>query len=124
MENKTCKVCNEEKSLLDFYAHPNTKDGHFDVCKTCYSERENLKNRLKLGFESLKPNFCECCGKESKLQLDHCHQTKLFRGFVCRSCNQKLGHYGDNFESALERGAEDIYLDYLKLASLRRGDLC
>lgn len=120
---KECKICNEIKENTDFYRHPDTKDGHFDVCKSCYSERENLKNRLKLGFASLKPERCECCGENTKLQLDHCHDSKLFRGFICRSCNQKLGNLGDTFESALENGAEDIYVDYLKLAALRRGKL-
>lgn len=32
---------------------------------------------------------CWACGKVAKLQMDHCHDTGAFRGWLCRSCNRK-----------------------------------
>ena len=119
---KTCNTCNEEKVFTEFYKHPNMKDGYFNVCKGCYSSRENVKNRLKIGFATLKPDHCECCGSlDVKLQLDHCHETNMFRGFICRSCNKTIGNYGDTYESLKELDADQMYLDYLRLANYRMG---
>jgi hypothetical protein len=36
------------------------------------------------------------------LHFDHCHETGLFRGWLCSKCNSGLGLLGDN-EEALER---------------------
>lgn len=35
MTNKTCFICNVEKSLDEFYKHPKMGDGHLNKCKTC-----------------------------------------------------------------------------------------
>jgi len=32
-------------------------------------------------------------------QLDHCHETGEFRGWLCKQCNTGLGNLGDNLES-------------------------
>ena len=119
---KNCKKCGEEKPITDYYKHPDTKDGHFAVCKPCYKGRENVKSRLRTGFANLRPDYCECCGDaEAKLSLDHCHQTNLFRGFICRSCNKTIGAMGDTYEKLLEADADPMYLDYLRLSIYRQG---
>src|ERR1017187_7450508 len=49
-----------------------------------------------------EPKLCECCGKEfgrEGTQLDHCHATHTFRGWLCRKCNTGLGMLGDSIES-------------------------
>ena len=43
-----------------------------------------------------------------KLQLDHCHITGKFRGWLCYSCNLGLGKLRDSVE-LLQRG-----IKYLK----------
>jgi len=49
------------------------------------------------------------CGEESnKLNLDHCHETNTFRGWLCYNCNVGLGKLKDSIEM-LERG-----IKYLK----------
>ena len=121
-DKKSCAKCSETKGLSDFYKHPYTKDGLFSVCKICYSNRENLKNRLKAGFMSLKTTHCECCGiVDPNIQLDHCHETGNFRGFICRSCNKTLGVNGDTYDSILSSDLDVIYIDYMKQANKRMG---
>jgi protein-arginine kinase activator protein McsA len=121
---KECNTCNETKSVTDFYKHPEMALGRFNVCKSCYIRRENIKKRLKKGFGSLRTDHCECCDKtDVKLQLDHCHKTEKFRGFICRSCNQVLGNYGDNYASIKEAdGLDEIYLRYMRTANYRMGE--
>lgn len=41
MGTKTCRRCNCEKSIADFYKHSKMLDGHLNICKTC------VKNRVK-----------------------------------------------------------------------------
>lgn len=57
---------------------------------------------------------CELCGRDNpgkgraRWCLDHDHETGLFRGWLCSSCNLGLGLLGDNLAS-LERA-----VDYLR----------
>ena len=47
--------------------------------------------------------YCEICGREAqRLCLDHCHETGVFRGMLCRSCNTALGLMGDNPDLLIE----------------------
>lgn len=118
---KTCNVCGEAKDLSEFYKHPHNTDGLTNTCKPCYSNIELVKVRLKEGFNRFKPDNCECCGKAARLALDHCHKTNSFRGFICYSCNQTLSRNGDDYESCVERGLPQHFLDYLALAEKRSG---
>ena len=50
------------------------------------------------------PFACECCGKPQKhkaLALDHCHQSKEFRGWLCDACNMGIGRLGDDVAGLL-----------------------
>lgn len=46
------------------------------------------------------PYECDCCNKKiittKTVQLDHCHETGLFRGWLCKECNISMGNLGDN----------------------------
>jgi hypothetical protein len=45
---KTCKRCNKEKPLKDFYEHLTSKDGHLNICIDCKRvEANNRKRRLR-----------------------------------------------------------------------------
>ena len=46
--------------------------------------------------------------KKNSIQLDHCHETNTFRGWLCNSCNTGLGKLKDNI-AMLEKG-----IKYLK----------
>ena len=79
------------------------------------------RTAIRKKFKGMKPPSygtpCQCCNKPvyaSKetipegvdgtwvWQLDHCHETGEFRGWLCKKCNTGLGNLGDNLES-LER---------------------
>jgi hypothetical protein len=46
---------------------------------------------------SKRGTTCDCCGRTTqKLEFDHCHDTKTFRGWLCRQCNTGIGLLGDN----------------------------
>lgn len=47
------------------------------------------------------PETCEVCGKppgKKAMNLDHCHSTGAFRGWLCVRCNVGLGALGDNLD--------------------------
>jgi hypothetical protein len=50
----------------------------------------------------VEPTECELChepfGRHGS-QLDHCHSTGTFRGWLCKGCNTGLGLLGDDLES-------------------------
>lgn len=59
------------------------------------------------------PDNCECCGRQSNrsLALDHCHQTGIFRGWLCHGCNTAIGRLGDSIAGL------QCAIDYLKRAA-------
>lgn len=62
---------------------------------------------------------CGLCGFREVLVVDHCHDTGLIRGLLCRSCNITDGvGNGDGLDQwragvtvAAELGIEEIYVD-------------
>tara|TARA_R110000822_G_scaffold64045_1_gene157431 strand:+ start:136 stop:549 length:414 start_codon:yes stop_codon:yes gene_type:complete len=119
---KICNKCGEGKPLTEYYYHKPAADGYQYTCRDCFRSHLTVKSRLKKGFQSLKPDYCECCQNTGEpLQLDHDHKTMKFRGFICRSCNMTLGHAGDNYEAVLKSNLDPMYLDYLAVAEWRMG---
>ena len=123
-ERNLCPVC--QKNFI-----PKSRDQIY--CSiTCFREKQQ-KNRVKFGVEKRileKYKFfqrkCEICGKDLSFQtleqdlfsqgkktikryegcLDHNHQTNLFRGILCQSCNRNLGWYEERkkyIEAYLEK---------------------
>lgn len=47
---KTCRVCDVQKDLDEYYKHKRMKDGHLNICIPCRTEQV-IQNRLtKLDF--------------------------------------------------------------------------
>ena len=108
--NKTCSKCKKDLARDDFspagggqYLRPE--------CKACARKlaKERKLLRLKHGLppEDYK---CPICNKlEDQLRgiggnagvwvLDHCHDSQVFRGFLCHNCNLALGKLNDDIET-------------------------
>jgi hypothetical protein len=61
-------------------------------------ERIRQKNRRWYGIQDasgeIRSGLCPICLRENiKLVLDHDHETKLTRGWLCSLCNTTLGHW-------------------------------
>ena len=106
-----CRVCNELKHQKDFTVHSEldkyARRKLRNICRDCDVIKASLIRKLK-HEQGKPPKDCQLCGEEKKLQLDHCHKTNKFRGWLCNDCNSGLGKLGDDVPS-LERG-----IKYLK----------
>jgi hypothetical protein len=49
--------------------------------------------RLSHKMSKWQADRCAICGRQGAPAEDHCHRTGLFRGYLCRSCNQQEGTY-------------------------------
>lgn len=50
-----------------------------------------------------KQNFvCAVCGVKPPVDVDHCHDTGVVRGLLCRGCNVGLGQLGDSIEGLMK----------------------
>ena len=69
------------------------------ACRPCHNHRVRVVAKLKLKHPRPPAGTpCECCGRVSKLFLDHSHDTDAFRGWICRECNSSIGLMGDSIE--------------------------
>ena len=120
--SKVCSKCGGTFPLTEFHKSVSMRDGRRNECKTCYHLDLSVKYALRRGFADLKPAACECCGKVTdKLNIDHDHNSKMFRGFLCTSCNKTIGCMGDNLQSVTEAGAHRMFIDYMRRGNLRMG---
>lgn len=115
---KTCTECCTTKPTSEFYVRTfsSGRKGLRSRCKPCSNKHHTrfvYRRLYGLGDQPipLKPSSCEICNMTGKIVLDHNHETKKFRGWICDRCNRCLGLLKDN--SALLRKAVD-YLERLK----------
>jgi len=72
------------------------------VCASCVSiEASDVRALRRIYGMPLSGVPCDCCGRTSRLVIDHCHDTGGFRGYLCQQCNIGLGNLGDNQEGLL-----------------------
>ena len=124
---KICSTCKKTLPITKF-AILVRKDLNYrrSACKKCSNEAAILTGKLKLEVGE-KPNVCDCCNRvvnqlvyNSKIVLDHCHDTGFFRGWICYACNQGIGKLGDNLEGVvkavlyLSKNNVDVILNTIK----------
>lgn len=114
MITKQCRICNIEKSLIDFHKCSDEKiiNGKMypikyrSECKMCRrvggkahsSAAKKIMDKDKIKRPILGTP-CDNCGKnDQKLIFDHCHETNKFRGWLCYQCNTAIGNLGDNID--------------------------
>lgn len=84
--------CRAQRALLKS-RHPTTKKDNYIPCTAEIKE-------ITEGYTG----FCHICNiKEdecnSRLNMDHCHKTGKFRGWLCSNCNLTLGRMNDSIEN-------------------------
>ena len=106
-ETKVCKRCNKEKPVSQYrlYRRATGDKGSRDSkCKKCSKLQQEIADCLRKTAPPYK-GTCACCGKkEPNPVLDHCHETSIFRGWLCPPCNLGIGTLGDtlnDIENAL-----------------------
>ena len=87
-----------------------------NACRPCKTDQARTRYNLAKIHSRPADGRCQCCARIDKLHLDHCHDSKIFRGWTCKSCNVGFGHLGDS-----EKGVE-LALQYLKRANERSDD--
>jgi hypothetical protein len=92
-----CRRCGEQRDESDFGVCARTNRGVFrrKTCRFCVAAAKRQKYRL-VATVGQRAHACEICRREGPTELDHCHTTGAFRGWVCTLCNLGLGKLGDD----------------------------
>lgn len=107
-ETKTCRLCNTERYVNEFYDKGRHKKSE---CKRCTNLYRNFKINARdydIMFNNQKGR-CAICetdtshnhqnGNVTKLAVDHCHTTGEIRGLLCSKCNRGIGYLQDNINN-------------------------
>jgi hypothetical protein len=54
------------------------------------------KRQAQVAVVNAEGGMCDSCGKITRLQVDHDHETGRARGMICRACNLIAGHAHDS----------------------------
>jgi hypothetical protein len=121
MNSKRCNRCKEVKLLSDFGNDSGGKKLRSD-CRACDSILAKERSEIRKTAPSIPDNHvCPICEQtEEQLNeninptlrkkgrpwvMDHNHELKTFRGWLCRKCNLGCGNFKDNPE-LLEKAAK------------------
>lgn len=94
-KTKWCPECQEVLSEQCYHKNKATKDKLAKICKKCSLVNVNTVKALK----ELHPKHdsCDICGATDRtLLLDHDHDTKEFRGWLCIKCNTAIGYFHED----------------------------
>lgn len=97
-------ACHKEEALNDFL-YSKVKFGNDEL---------DITNKELKDFRIAHSNKCDICGKietantrpdakntPNRLCVDHNHNEKFFRGFICVQCNRNMGWY-DKYQKQIE----------------------
>lgn len=75
---KTCKKCNIEQDLDNFYTHKNMKDGHLNECKACFNSRvkPNSPEYMKSYYNKNKNKWKDCWWRNREKNLERSRKWK------------------------------------------------
>ena len=107
---RECNECHLILPMTAFTAKYLRIDGAYHlkrICRQCHvgvnkEQREAKKNAPP------KPDNCDNCHKNKKLEMDHIHGTTKVRGWLCSNCNRGIGALEDTLEGVLQAA---IYLE-------------
>lgn len=127
LKQQSLKRCTNCKEVLDVDMFGGNGGGRRNPrCRPCHNEltkeSRRRRNMMKLygltgedygRMSSLQSGRCKICNEESKLVIDHCHETGVVRGLLCAHCNAMLGFARDNVKFMLSG------IEYLEVHSGR-----
>tara|TARA_Y100000741_G_scaffold341788_1_gene304304 strand:+ start:97 stop:474 length:378 start_codon:yes stop_codon:yes gene_type:complete len=93
MPTLACKDCGHVKAEGEFDVdrYAATKVIRKRFCHTCRVRRDEELRRAHRMNSLPRPDRCPICAAQSKLVLDHNHDTGLPCGWICNLCNQSVG---------------------------------
>lgn len=100
---KRCSQCGINQELAQFYKRKNRPDLQ-PACKSCYrvkqlADRYGLTKDQYNQMVTKQKGKCAMCYSESKLHVDHSHETGQVRWLLCSNCNTALGLVKENIET-------------------------
>lgn len=111
-EIKQCPRCGEDKHRSEFYTRRNGS-GQRALCRWASLARKF--GITKDSFEAMvakQGGTCGICHKETTtFDVDHCHETGIVRGLLCRRCNLLLGSVADD-TAVLQNAIDYLEGDY------------
>lgn len=94
---KTCANCSLTKPIDEFPKHPRWSDGHWNICKPCYNqkqaERRNKQREANAGREPDYTGFKLCCRcKQGKRKSEFYREAIRHDGLssICKQCNAEV----------------------------------
>lgn len=117
MQRRPCAQCSKNRQEK-FFVSPQGR-----VCADCRKKnrratarRNHVQRTYGLSLEDyerlqeFQGGVCAICGgtRRYNLCVDHCHESLLARGLLCKQCNRMLGQVSD--DPAILRAAAD-YLE-------------
>ena len=97
MSERVCRRCGEFHPADHFKITSRKLSGkvyYKSTCAFCVAEESITTRSLRKLHQP--PVECECCGRVSRLFVDHNHATGGFCGYLCQQCNVGLGNLGDS----------------------------
>ncbi len=120
-QTKACSKCSIEKKLTDFAGNTSgtdafNKDGYRHRRPECIecgkkvskgkAEAKKKAKDMNISYVAPEGTLCGICNKAASsgngIVFDHCHETNLFRGYCCNSCNRSVGVLGDTVDGLLK----------------------
>lgn len=104
-----CNKCKQEKPSSFFYNKKGKKRYKSQYCRPCNNRWQ--KRRKVLMLIHPKPDNCESCGLpfqekgRFRADMDHCHDSDEFRGWLHACCNKGIGQLQNSIEM-LEKAIE------------------
>lgn len=89
-QEKPCERCNLLLPIRQFARDRCAADGLQRWCRSCAVREWQLRT---YGVTPPPGTVCAICGSERRIVVDHNHETKVVRGFLCTPCNTGLGAF-------------------------------
>jgi len=73
------------------------RESHRQYLKETFLKRQyGITSEEREAILSRQGGGCAICGRNSRLNIDHCHSSKRVRGILCNQCNQGVGYFRDD----------------------------